>query len=223
MVWLVPAGSESVCLCREDVSKTLPVVCGVRQNSVLGPLLYTMYTKSIGEMCRRHNVLYHCYADDIQLDCAAEGSEDLAAKLSSINECIDELKLWMGCSMLKLNSKKTEFIMFASKKSPGRNMTPSLPLHLRDINISSYARSLGVIFDSALSFAKHIDYFIKSYNFYIRNIGRIRQFLSIKACERLAAALVTSRHDYCNSLLNGLSQTHMLRLQRVLQYDTVCD
>ena len=75
--------------CVKDVSKTLPVVCGVPQGSVLGPLLYTMYTKSIGEICHRHNVLYHCYADDIQLYCVAEGSEELAAKLSSINECID--------------------------------------------------------------------------------------------------------------------------------------
>jgi len=90
-------------------------------------------------------VLYHCCADDIQLDCAAEGSEDLAAKLSSINECIDELKSWMGSNTFKLNSEKTEFIIFASKKSPGGNMTPSLPWHLRGINISSYVRSLGLI------------------------------------------------------------------------------
>ena len=108
-----------------------------------------------------------------------------------------------------------EFIIFASKKIPGRNITPSLPWHLRDTNISSHVRSLGVNFDSALSFAKHIDYIIKSCNFYIRNIGRIRQFLSKQACEMLVVALVTSCLVYCNSLLNGLSQTHMLRLQRV--------
>ena len=94
-------------------------------------------------------------------------------------------------------------------------MIRSLPWHLRDINISSHLRSLGVIFYSALSFAKHIYCVIKSCNFCIRNIGRIRQFLSKKACEMLVVALVTSRLDYCNSLLNGLSQTHMLRLQRV--------
>jgi len=66
-----------------------------------------------------------------------------------------------------------------------------------------------------LSFSKHIDYITKSCNFYIRNIGQIRQFLSKKACEKLVVALETSRLDYCNSLLNGLSQTHMLWLQRV--------
>ena len=90
----------------KDVSKTFPVVCGVPQGSVLGPLLYTMYTKSIGEIYQRHNVLHHCYADDIQLYCAAEGSQDLTAKLNSINECIDKLKCWMGCNTLKLNSEK---------------------------------------------------------------------------------------------------------------------
>ena len=91
--------SQCVCI-GNDVSKTLPVVCGIPQGSVLGSLLYTTHTKSIGEICRRHNVLYHCYDDDIQLYCAMEGSEDLAEKLSSINECIDELKSWMGCNML---------------------------------------------------------------------------------------------------------------------------
>ena len=98
--------------------------------------------------------------------------------------------------MLKLNSEKTEFIIFASKKSPGCNITPSLPWHLRDTNISSHVWSLGVIFDSALSIAKHINYITKSCNFYIRNIGQIRQFLSKKACAKLVVALVTSRLDY---------------------------
>jgi len=190
MVWLVPAGSESVCLCRERCLQNSS--CGLRSTPRLSTGSARMYFE--GEMCRRHNVLYHCYADDIQLYCAAEGSEDLAAKLSSINECIDELKSWMGCNMLKLNSEKTEFIIFSSKKSPGRNITPSLPWHLRDINISSHVRSLGVIFDSALSFAKHTDYIIKSCNFYIRNIGPIRQFLSKKACGKLVVALVTPPH-----------------------------
>ena len=84
---------RSQCVCvGKDVSKTLPVVCRVPQSSVLAQLLYTMYTKSIGEICRRHNVLYHCYADDIQLHCAAKGSEDVTEKLSSINGCSDELK-----------------------------------------------------------------------------------------------------------------------------------
>ena len=36
-------------------------------------------------MSETYNVLYHCYADDIQLYYAVEGSEDLAEKLSSVN------------------------------------------------------------------------------------------------------------------------------------------
>ena len=113
MVWLVPAGLESVCLCRERCLKLFLWFAEYpkAQYWVRSYILCTL----IGEICRRHNVLYHCYADNIQLYCAAEGSEELAAKLSSINECIDELKSWIGCNMLKLTSEKTEFIIFASK------------------------------------------------------------------------------------------------------------
>jgi len=106
--------------------------------------------------------------------------------------------------MLKLYSEKTEFIIFASKKSPGRNMTPSLPWHLRDKHIFSRTVS-GCNFWQCIVVC----------NFHIRNIGQIRQFLSKKSCKMLVVALVTSRLDYCNSLLNGLLQTHMLRLKRV--------
>ena len=37
---------------------------GVSQGSVLGPRLYCMFSKPIGEICKRHSMLYHCYADD---------------------------------------------------------------------------------------------------------------------------------------------------------------
>jgi len=101
-----------------------------------------MYTKSIGEICRKHNVLYHCYADDIQLHCAAESSEDLAAKLSSINDCIDELKSWIGCNMLKLNSEKNGVHHICFKKVSWLQYDTVVALALaRDKHIFSHAVS----------------------------------------------------------------------------------
>ena len=48
-------------------SKSIPVLQDVPQGSVLGARLYTLYVCPMSEICKRHNIHYHSYADDTQL------------------------------------------------------------------------------------------------------------------------------------------------------------
>ena len=78
------------------------------------------------------------------------------------------------------------------------------------------ARNLGVIFDNHMSLDKQNCSICKSAFFHLRNIGSTRNMLTDDACSQLIHSLVTVRIDYCNSLLYGMPDSTLFRLQKVL-------
>ena len=66
------------------------------------------------------------------------------------------------------------------------------------------ARNIGVIFDNKLNLEHQVSSICKSAFFHIRNISRIRKFLSVNSTKALVHAFVTYRLDNCDSLLHGL-------------------
>ena len=93
----------------------------------------------------------------------------------------------------------------------------SLSVYVGDSTIqqSSKVRDLGVIFDQFLRFYDYISSVCRSTHFYLRNIGRIRHLLSHHASVQRIHALISTRLDYCNSVLYNLPKSSILRLQRI--------
>ena len=77
------------------------------------------------------------------------------------------------------------------------------------------ARSLGVVLDRHLTLSSHVNNVCKSVSLAVRNIGRIRRYLSQNDTERLVHAFVTSKLDSCNSLIYGLPACQEAKLQRI--------
>ena len=83
------------------------------------------------------------------------------------------------------------------------------------IPVTSSARNLGVCFDSHVAMDNQITNVCHALHFHLRNIGAIRKLLSDTAVAQLVHALVSSRLDFCNSLLYGIPDTKLKRLQRM--------
>ena len=89
---------------------------GVPQGTVLGPLLFSLYTSPLSTLIGKHkSVKFHFYADDSQRYVHLSHMNASAA-FDKLNRCLQDIKEWMLASKPKLNSDKTEFILFGSNK-----------------------------------------------------------------------------------------------------------
>ena len=101
-----------------------PVHSGVPQGSVLGTILFTMYTKPFSAIIDSHSIIHHSFADDLQLQMSAP-PDRISELLHSMQSCISDVKAWATANMLKLNDSKTELMLVTSKRSKHLHNLPT--------------------------------------------------------------------------------------------------
>ena len=111
-----------------------------------------------------------------------------------------------------LNDAKTNILVVGPK---------ALRNHFQPILTSLLAKpcenvkNLGVTLDADLNFQKHISNITKTAFYHLRNISKVRGFLSLQDSEKLVHAFISSRLDYCNALYNGLTKQMLNTLQLI--------
>ena len=133
----------------ESRSEPTTLQYGILQGSVLGPVLFTVYTGTLAFLLETHGVSYHFFADDTLLYIRVEDIDEAKHSLSSL---LSDLKIWMARRKLKLNGGKTEIIVIQGNLRNGS---------VAKFGVMSYgdtqlvpcesAKNLGVVLDSSLS------------------------------------------------------------------------
>ena len=123
----------------------------------------------------------------------------------------------MSTNKLKLNPDKTKFLLIGNERQWSKYLS-MFPIEFLDVKSypAKSARNLGVIFNKNFDFRSHISAICSSCIYHIRDLSCIRRHLDLHSAKLLANALVSSRLDYCKSLLSGIAEADLTKVQRVL-------
>ena len=162
----------SICTNSSHFLSRANLLFDVSQDSVMGPVFFTIYTISLGRIIQRLGLTYHLYATDTQLYMTFKPS-DVTSKydaISRIKACVADIWIWMDGNFLKLNDK-TELLIITTREELSK---------ISDISTSPShdpPRNLGVIFNSTCCLDAHIAKLCRNINFNLHLVERIRKYL----------------------------------------------
>ena len=194
----------------KDFSESVTTNFGVPQGSVLGPVLYSLYTQEIFKIIQSYGFNVHMFADDIQIyfEC-----DDVGLRLEMLKSCFNDIKLWASKNYLKLNDSKSKLLVVSSKLNKHTICTDLFQNFSKETKV----RNLGVVIDEKLNFRSQINRVCQTGFYLLKNLRRISSKLQDTSLKILIVkSCILSHIDYCNSLYVFLPDNQIKKLQRLM-------
>jgi hypothetical protein len=167
-------------------------------------------------MLEQAGFIVHGYADDHQVIYKFRIEFQYDAICHSLPKGLRLISQWMDSHFLKLNAGKSQLLIFTPRNIRDKLVMDSVYIGCNQfIPVSLEAMNLGAKLDFQLSFSPHVSMVVSQSYKQISNIGKIRTYLTVEDLKTIVQSLVVSKLDYCNSLLYGVAEYEISRLQRL--------
>ena len=183
-----------------------PVISGIPQGSVLGPLLFVIYINDLPETVKSQVFLF---ADDTKVFKQIKSLEDSAL----LQNDIDALDKWTEKWLLKFNSDKCHVLTLG--KTEKIKHTHRYSISSKELDHVFEEKDLGVIFDNELTFEDHISTKVKKANAIMGLIRRSFSFLDANFFKKLYVTFVRPHLEYAQSVWSPYLKKYVDMLEKV--------
>jgi len=121
----------------------------------------------------------------------------------------------MRSNRLRMNADKTQLVWLGTRQQLAKLTTTEFSILSSAVKPSSAVLDLGVHINGQLTMADHVTALRRSCLFQLRQLRMVRSSLTLEAAKTMVHAFVSTRLDYCNSLLYGISDGLLTKLQTV--------
>jgi hypothetical protein len=188
-------------------SQWTPVLSGVPQGSIIGPLLFILYVNDLPLCVQSSNTIL--YADDSKIYRVVDSIHDTAL----LQADLDRIVRWCTEWHLKLNTNKCCVISFTNKV---KKIVCTYEIDGSRLERVHLVKDLGVLLASSLNFSDHITSIVKKA---FKNFGFLKRhckdFTSIKVIKTLYMSLVRSNLEYCSLVWNPWQTNSVDKIERV--------
>ena len=188
-----------------SLSQCLPILTGVPQGSILGPLLFLLYINDMNK-CAPNIDFFH-FADDTSVTCTGS---NLSILYDVMNSELTKVDKWLCCNKLSLNINKSAFMIFSNRDKDNENTVYIRGAALEKVN---FIKFLGVTIDDKLSFSRHTTLVKSKIAKCCGIMYRLSNYVPDYIMKKIYSTLVFPYLNYCIAVWGNSSLTQLARLQ----------